>query len=202
MKEFTSERLKINRAFPFMKNFPFNDDFEMEILNPPVMAMMLDEEFDTGRSFGPKVIGFSHKGNPTKCAVSIMSDELQWISEKAEGVTKLDKINKRIDRGLRSRDLLVKRDIAMEADVWLKQVSDRRASLSQETFNEVIHTLLSGKSISESAAVIRSINKLYAKRGVLKLSQHNIDIIYTYLHFKLVYTKLILGIVIASKISL
>lgn len=202
MKEFTPDRVKVNRAFPFMQNFPFNEDFEIEIANHPVLAMMYDEDFETSRTTEPRLINFAYKGTPTKVMVSILNNELEWISEKAENITKLDKISKRINRGLRSHDILLKRDISIEADEWLKQVSDRRSSLSQETFNEVIQTLLSGKSLAESAGIIRSINKLYAKKGVLKLSEHNLNIIYTYLHFRLVYTKLILGIVIASKISL
>lgn len=202
MKEFTPDRVKVNRAFPFMQNFPFNEDFEIEIANHPVLAMMYDEDFETSRKAEPRLINFAYKGTPTKVMVSILNNELEWISEKAENITKLDKISKRINRGLRSHDILLKRDISIEADEWLKQVSDRRSSLSQETFNEVIQTLLSGKSLAESAGIIRSINKLYAKKGVLKLSEHNLNIIYTYLHFRLVYTKLILGIVIASKISL
>ena len=185
-----------------MSNFPFNEDFEIEIAKSPVMAMMFDEDFETSRQVQPKLINFSYTGSPTKVVVSILNNELEWISEKAENITKLDKISKRLDRGLRSGNLLIKRDVSIEADEWLKNVSDRRSSLSQETFNEVIQTLLSGKSLSESASIIRAINKLYAKKGVVKLSENNLNIIYTYLHFRLVYTKLILGIVIASKISI
>ena len=202
MKEFTQDRIKVNRSFPFMSNFPFNEDFEIEIAKSPVMAMMFDEDFETSRQVQPKLINFSYTGSPTKVVVSILNNELEWISEKAENITKLDKISKRLDRGLRSGNLLIKRDVSIEADEWLKNVSDRRSSLSQETFNEVIQTLLSGKSLSESASIIRAINKLYAKKGVVKLSENNLNIIYTYLHFRLVYTKLILGIVIASKISI
>jgi hypothetical protein len=90
----------------------------------------------------------------------------------------------------------------MEADLWLNDIKDRSASLSKETFNEVIQSLLGGKPLAEAVSVITAVNKLYTKKGVLKISKENLDVIFTYFHFRLVYTKLILGIVIASKISL
>jgi len=129
-------------------------------------------------------------------------DELEWIGDVANSVKSLDKIAKLIDKGLKTRDIFLKRDIVMEADVWLNGIKDRSSSLSKETSNEVIQSLLGGKPLSEAVAVINSVNKLYAKKGVVKISKENLNIIFTYFHFKLVYAKLILGIVIASKISL
>ena len=90
----------------------------------------------------------------------------------------------------------------MEADLWLNGIKDRSSSLSKEIFNEVSQSLLGGKPLSEAVSVINSVNKMYTKKGVVKISKENLNIIFTYFHFKLVYAKLILGIVIASKISL
>jgi hypothetical protein len=61
---------------------------------------------------------------------------------------------------------------------------------------------LGGKPLDEAVSVINSVNKLYTKKGVVKISKENLNVIFTYFHFRLVYAKLILGIVIASKISL
>lgn len=130
------------------------------------------------------------------------ADELEWISEVADSIKSLDKIAKRIDKGLKTKDIFLKRDIVMEADLWLNGIKDRASSLSKETFNEVIQSLLGGKPLSEAVSVINSVNKMYTKKGVVKISKENLNIIFTYFHFKLVYAKLILGIVIASKISL
>ena len=202
MREPTTETTKINRAFPFMKNFPFSNEFSMEVAAPQVMAMMFDEEFSPTRRTGPNLINFTHTGTPSKMVISMYADELEWIGDVADVVKSLDKISKRIDRGLKTRDIFLKRDIVMEADLWLNGIKDRSASLSKETFNEVIQSLLGGKSLDEAVSVINSVNKLYTKRGVVKISKENLNVIFTYFHFKLVYAKLILGIVIASKISL
>ena len=202
MREITTDRTKINRAFPFMKNFPFGNEFSMEVAEAQVMAMMFDEEFSTASRSNPSLINFTNTGSPSKMVISMYPGELEWIGDVADSVKNLDKIAKRIDKGLKAKDIFLKRDIVMESDLWLNGIKDRSATLSKETFNDVIQSLLGGKSLDEAVSVINSVNKLYTKKGVVKISKENLNVIFTYFHFRLVYAKLILGIVIASKISL
>ncbi len=202
MREITTDRTKINRAFPFMKNFPFGNEFSMEVAEAQVMAMMFDEEFSTASRSNPSLINFTNTGSPSKMVISMYPGELEWIGDVADSVKNLDKIAKRIDKGLKAKDIFLKRDIVMESDLWLNGIKDRSATLSKETFNDVIQSLLGGKPLDEAVSVINSVNKLYTKKGVVKISKENLNVIFTYFHFRLVYAKLILGIVIASKISL
>lgn len=202
MREITTDITKINRAFPFMKNFPFGNEFSMEVAEPQVMAMMFDEEFSTAKRSNPSLINFTNTGSPSKMVISMYPGELEWIGDVADSVKNLDTIAKRIDKGLKAKDIFLKRDIVMESDLWLNEIKDRSATLSKETFNDVIQSLLEGKSLDEAVSVINAVNKLYTKKGVVKISKENLNVIFTYFHFRLVYAKLILGIVIASKISL
>lgn len=202
MREITTDITKINRAFPFMKNFPFGNEFSMEVAEPQVMAMMFDEEFSTAKRSNPSLINFTNTGSPSKMVISMYPGELEWIGDVADSVKNLDTIAKRIDKGLKAKDIFLKRDIVMESDLWLNGIKDRSATLSKETFNDVIQSLLEGKSLDEAVSVINAVNKLYTKKGVVKISKENLNVIFTYFHFRLVYAKLILGIVIASKISL
>ena len=202
MREITTDITKINRAFPFMKNFPFGNEFSMEVAEPQVMAMMFDEEFSTAKRSNLSLINFTNTGSPSKMVISMYPGELEWIGDVADSVKNLDTIAKRIDKGLKAKDIFLKRDIVMESDLWLNGIKDRSATLSKETFNDVIQSLLEGKSLDEAVSVINAVNKLYTKKGVVKISKENLNVIFTYFHFRLVYAKLILGIVIASKISL
>jgi hypothetical protein len=92
--------------------------------------------------------------------------------------------------------------MSLEADEWMTLVSDRKSSLSQETFNEVLAGLVGNRSVNQTVTLINNLNKLYTKTGLVKLSKAECDVIFTFLHFRLIYAKLILGIVIASKISI
>jgi hypothetical protein len=197
-----TDRSVINRAYPFLSNFPFDKDFDMQISTSPVVAVMFDDDFETSKSSTPYVINFKHVGSPIKASISIVKDELIWLGETAESIKKLDKIAKRIDRGIKAKDLLIKRDMSLEADEWMRLVADHKSSLSQETFNEVLSSLVGNRSVNQTVALINNLNKLYSKTGLVKLSRAECDVIFTFLHFRLIYAKLILGIVIASKISI
>lgn len=202
VKEFTKERTLINRELPFMVNFPFENDFDVVIESSPVMAVMFDEEFDQRPRRSSKMITFRHKGSPLKTAIAITTAEMSWLKEKSDNIKRLDKIAKRIDRGLKTKDLLLKRDISIEADEWLSQLADSRSSLSKETYNDVLINLLDSKTINQTVKFVNDLNKLYSRKGLIKMSKHDVDVTFTFLHFRLIYAKLILGIVIASKISI
>jgi hypothetical protein len=201
VKEITKDRGMINRSYPFLKNFPFDTDFEMEIVKSPVMAMIFDEEFDQVTSKSPQVINFKHRGEPLKASIQIVNTELLWLTESAESIKKLDRIAKRIDRGLKTKDLLVKRDVSLEVDEWLKLIGDQRSQLSHETFNEVLSSLVGSRPVGQVVTLINNLNKIYSGKGLVRMTKSDCDVIFTYLHFRLIYAKLILGIVIASKIS-
>lgn len=197
------QRSLINKTYPFLVNFPFDGDFDMEIEASRIMAIMFDEAFEAGpKRPDQQIIKFIHKSGPVHTTVSMYSQDILWIDQIAGSVKQLDRISKRINRGLKSKDIILKIDVALEADQWLSQLSDNRHSLSKETFNEVLQGLLANRSLVESVNLINSINKLCAKKGIVKLSKSDASVILTYLHFKLIYTKLMLGLVIASKISL
>ncbi len=206
VKEITKDQYLINQAYPFLANFPFGDQFTMEISNTPVLAAMFDDEFESisssksGKS--PTIIDFIHTKSKVKSKVSIFREDLLWIDQVSSSVKKLDKISKQIDRGIKSNDLLVKRNISLETDEWLLNVSDPKNSLSREIFNGVLTDLIANKPLYRVTEIVNTVNKLYLKKGLVKLSKDDADIIFTFIHFRLIYAKLILGIVISSKISI
>lgn len=202
VKDFTKDRILINRAFPFLENFPFNEDFEIYSESAPMLAVTFDEEFDSAIRRPVRTVSFRNAGSPLKATINMTHAELSWLGKISDNIKKLDRISKRIDRGLKSKDILLKRDISLEADEWLTQVSDSASSLSQETFNEVLRSLIGNKTVNQTVKFINDLNKLYSGRGLIKMSKDDLDIMFTYLHFRLIYAKLILGIVIASKISI
>ena len=206
VKEITKDQYLINQAYPFLANFPFGDQFTMEISDTPVLATMFDDEFEsTGSSKSgksPSVIDFIHTKSKVKSKISIFREDLLWIDQVSASVKKLDKISKQIDRGIKSNDLLVKRNISLETDEWLLNVSDPKNSLSREIFNGVLTDLISNKPLYRVTEIVNTVNKLYSKKGLVKLSKDDADIIFTFIHFRLIYAKLILGIVISSKISI
>ena len=191
----------VENRYPFLKNFPFKE-FEIEIgeMTSPIVRQPEEDEFFESEA-GPNVIRFSvGERDKGRISIVIFEKELSWLSEVAEDIKNLDGIRKVLDRGIRSKDLIVKRNAVEVAEEWSKALQDNRAKLSYSTMGDALASMI--KNQHQFIQVISKLAALSLKRGLVNLSKEEYEIILTYYHFQLVYTKLILGLVIASKISL
>jgi hypothetical protein len=191
----------VENKYPFLKNFPFKE-FEIEVggMASPIVRHHEDDEFFEPEA-DPSVIRFS-VGEKDKGRISIVifEKELAWLSTIAEEVKNLDGIRKVLDRGIKSKDLIVKRNAVESAEDWSQALKDNRARLSYSTMGEALSSMI--KNQNQFVQIISKLATLSLKRGLVNLSKEEYEIILTYYHFQLVYTKLILGLVIASKISI
>jgi hypothetical protein len=196
------DQIAINSIYPFLESFPFSNEYEMKLDEPRLGYLPFDEDEDLLDEPSSATLVFKHRTSPVNIEITIPYDEMWWINESSGSIKKLNKIAKTLDKGIKTNNILTKRDIAIEADVWLNQLNTNKGSLSREIFNDAINSLVGQRPIAETVALVNSINKLYLKQGLVKLSPPDAAIIMTFLHFRIIYTKLILGIVIASKISM
>lgn len=191
----------LTKKYPFLQNFPFGE-FEIEIGEMPKSPSFLFEEDEVAliRPIDPKLIKFSYTREKSNVAIVIFEQELYWISEVASKIKDLDRILKIINRGLKSKDILAKRDAVEAAEDWCGLIQDNRTSLSYSTMGEILASLIRDKN--QMIRVLNHLGHLNLKKGLVSLSKEEYSIILTYYHFQLIYTKLILGLVIASKISI
>lgn len=191
----------LTKKYPFLQNFPF-EEFEIEIGEMPRTPSFLleDDEIFSSRQIDPKLIKFNYKNDKSNIAIVIFEQELYWIGEVASKITDLDKILKTINRGLKAKDLLVKRDAVEAAEDWCGLIQDNRTSLSYSTMGDILASLIRDKQ--QMIRILNHLGHLTLKKGLVSLSKEEYSIILTYYHFQLIYTKLILGLVIASKISI
>lgn len=191
----------LENRYPFLKNFPFGE-FEIEVgdLNSSKVRHQSDDDFFEDEP-GPNVLRFS-LGEKDKGRISIVifEKELSWISTVADDIKNLDGIRKVLDRGIRSKDLIVKRNAVEAAETWSQAIQDNNARLSYSTMGEVLASMIKGQH--QFVQVISKLAALSLKKGLVNLNKEEYEIILTYYHFQLIYTKLILGLVIASKISI
>lgn len=192
--------LALTGKYPFLKNFPFKE-FEIEVgeMNSPGEVLAnFEEDLESG---SPTLIKFSINDKVKgKLSIIIFERELEWISSTADKIKDLDKIRKTLDRGLRSKELIVKRGAVEEAEEWCKSLQEEGTRLSYSTIGEALMQMV--RSQSQLTQVITKIVALSKKKGIVNLTQEEHDIIVAHYHFQLIYTKLILGLVIASKISI
>jgi len=188
----------VQRKYPFLENFPFNE-FQVEageVFNP----MGMDDSDYRKTPIDPKLLKFVYEAGQSSMTIMIFEQELNWLNEIAEKITDLNHATKIIDDAINAPDLLAKRDGVNFAEDWSSKIQDNRTRLSYSTSGEILAGLV--KNQEQLITVINKLVKLAIGKGLVGLDREEYQIILTYYQFQLIYTKLILGIVIASKISI
>lgn len=199
------DRTILNKKYPFLTNFPFSEFF-LEVGEMPVSPNGAHiDELDTTEpkftKYASPIIKFIYEKD-SKFSINIHEKDLIWIHERATTIQELDLISQILKAGLESNNLLEKRDATEIADDWIRKMSDNKTMLAYSTFNDVFVALIAERQIKDTVQLINNINKLANKKGLVKLDKTEYEIIDAYYNFRLIYTRLILGIVIAAKISI
>ena len=193
---------KVYASYPFLRNFPFQDfHVEAEELKRPQSE---DGDYVSApvSVTNPFIINFVYTREKQKTAISVFDRELDWLKGRAETIHELDDIVRIVNEGLTSGDIVQKRDSVLVAEHWLKKIADDRATLNYSTFNDILMRLIGVTQLKETVQLINNINKLSSGANVIKMDKKQYDIIMTYYDFQMIYCKLVLGIIIAAKISL
>jgi hypothetical protein len=199
------DRAILNKKYPFLANFPFAE-FTLEVGSlpaPPQSAPVSEESVVDSRmsKYSSPIIRFVFE-HDAKFSINIHEKDLLWIQSRADDIKELDTVTQILNEGLQTTDILKRRDASEVADDWIKKLADNKTMLAYSTFSDVLSALIGDRKLQDTAILINNLNKLSNRRGLVRLTKDEYGIIMTYFHFRLVYTKLILGLVIASKISL
>jgi len=190
----------LNSRYPFLKNFPFSEfTIEAGEINSPGLLRMEDDSFVQTSSQGLVQFSFGKKESG-QITVVLFEQELEWIASIADSITDLDRIRKTLDKGIKAKDLISKRNAVEAAETWCLAVQNSRARLSYSTMGDILSSMI--RDTKQLVQIIGKLAALSLKKGLVNLSKQEYEIILTHYHFQLVYTKLILGLVIASKISI
>ena len=197
----SKEKYLINRIFPILENFPFSE-FNIEMAESPSIRNLLDlDEPADLYDRNHQLIKFVYtESDSSKLSIVIFEQELNWIINVSSNITNLDKISKTLNRAIKSKNLLVKRNAAQVAEAWCSQLKDNRTALSYSTMGEILLKLTDSQA--ECISIINKLGILSTKTGIVSLNKSEYQIILTYYHFQLIYAKLLLGLVISTKISI
>jgi len=190
---------KVYTRHPFLKNFPFSD-FSLEAEELSVPSIDIEEIGSSGEK--AIIVNFAYTRGKQRTLISVFDRELGWLNRRADAISKLDSIVKIVNRGLESSEITTKRDSVVATEKWIKGISDKHTALNYSTFNDILMRLVGTAQLRETVELINNINKLSAGAKVIRLDKKQYDIIMTYYDFQMIYCKLILGIIIAAKISL
>jgi len=186
----------IIEKIPFLKKFPFSDF----TLKP---GILLDSAKVSAEQAKSEIVAFdcTHGINTS---INMFEKEIWLLNSISPTITKLNDIQKTIDLGLETTDILAKRDTILACEEWTKSftTNDKKESFSQGAFIEVLDGIIKLNKVAEPKLLIDNLNKLHDKKGIIRLEDDHERIILAFYQFQLIYFKMVLGIVIASKISI
>lgn len=190
----------VQRNYPFLENFPFSE-FKIELAEALVPNVMEDDSGYQSKVIDPRLIKFLYQTEEGgSMAIVIFEQELNWIDSISEKIVNIDKAVKIIDGAIAAKDIISKRNGVLFTEFWCQQLQDKKTRLSYSTSGEILSSLI--ENHQQMVSIINKIVKLSIGRGLVGLSAKEYQIIITYYQYQLIYAKLLLGIVISSKISL
>ncbi len=197
-----SKEESLYTMFPFMEAFPFKG-YQTALTSDGVgpveigIAPIIVEQLG---SFGvEKSIAFTYLEGDIGLSVSFYQEDVAAIHKKSDNIKKMNAIRESLDAALTTEDLTTKILAIRESKKFLRVLD--LSHLTYQSFDAVLETIAKTYKVA-----ITSDRKLGLQRLIInkvlepKISKNEGTAIQTFLNFRLHYSKIILGIVIASKI--
>ena len=194
----------IYEDFPFMQAFPF-EDYSIEIESDDAFYGEDLEGLDFSKMPGLRdldrqnIVNFTYMSKNSDVVISFHKDDVLYIDEVSESIKKLDSIRERIDKGLATNSLKLKIRAIGHGDIFIKRVSPAFEE-TKETFKTVLDSMLVLHEVEMSQKMVLKIITLDKNIDMTKLTPEEVKTIMMYLDFQLHHARIILGVVIASKI--
>ncbi len=178
--------------FPFLKSFPF----DQYIISGGKERG--DEENEEKNLFDDELFNFKYMYRDKDITISFYDTDILFLNEISKDIKSLDSTRKSLDKGLNSDNILVKFTSIKKAKVFLKKVKSPAENIS--TFQTVLNGLQEINEVELSDNIVNKIDKLDKTLKDEKLKVNELITIDSYLDFQLHHAKIMLGIIIASKI--
>jgi len=183
----------IHQKFPFLKSFPF-DHYDISMgkereINEDGQVELFDNE---------ELYDFKYVSRDKDITISFYDTDIDFLNELSSEITKLDSVRKNIDKGLESDEISVKMAAIKKTKTFLKKVKSPAEDTT--TFKTVLDGLQEINEVELSDKAIKKIDKLDKKLEDEKLNTNEVITIHSFLDFQLHHAKIMLGIIIASKI--
>ena len=205
MQEYSEDNLegksKLYKEFPFMQAFPFSEyDMTLEQQDDFATIAGIDPVIisEAGTFVKPEFINFYYISEQTKVSLSFYTYDIRYILENAKSIKKIDDVRIELDKGLVSDVLLEKIDSIREGEKFLKKLGS--SLIVGRSFDGLLDEFLkdTDHNISKS-----ELKKIKSKYKTIKEDDYSNDfkaIIGSFYDVHLHHIKILLGIVIASKI--
>lgn len=196
-----SDDSKVYKSFPALLSFPFNEyDIEFEkgedfARNSGIDPIIISE---AGNIVAPEFLIFNHTGNNTTIALSFYTYDISFIIDNSWKIKKLDSVREFLDDGLNATEITKKIDSIKKGEVFLKKIG---SSLTiGRAFDKILDELI---TVGRHDISKKNIEKIKSMSGTIKDDTFRVaenKTIRSFYNIHLHHIKILLGVVIASKI--
>lgn len=179
----------IHEIFPFLESFPFDQYI--------ISSGKASDKFDDVLS-EEELIDFQYAALDKDIAVSFHKEDIEFLNMISENIKVLDSLREAIDRGLDSNDMIVKFESIKHSKKFLKKIES--PAQQEDVFRSVFNGLQEINEVKISDGIVGKINKLDKRLAKYKFTVNELMAVEAYLNFQLHHVKIMLGVVIASKI--
>lgn len=192
---------EVFEVFPYLASFPFSD-----------YTMHLDSEDDYAASAGidpviidaasnlvkPEFVNFNYVGKYTNVTLSFYTYDVIYISENVDHIKKLDAVREALDVGLETSDIIEKIKIIKKGERFLKKIGS--SLVAGKSFGGLLDSMLANNEISIDSKILNKIKSMYKTVDFDRFDEKTNNCIRSYYNVHLHHIKILLGIVIATKI--
>ena len=193
---------RLNEVLPFMSAFPF-PEYEIEFIEEDGSSVssgvspIILEALGGNETIG--LINFYYFEHESDVAISIYLDTIEWIAEESVNVKKMDALRSILDEALGSKDLTLKIKAIKESRKFTKILNcEEMVGLD---FNQVLVEFLRIYDVALTSKIKMGLQRLSeAAVKSTEFSEKQYCAAKAFLDFQAHYAKILLGIVIATKI--
>lgn len=200
MRDEHENELELFEALPFMESFPF-DEYEVIMETEGTDVSGISEILtDALGTFGiSEKINFYYNEDSIKLLVSFSLDNIYDISDNSSNVVQLSPVRKYLDSALTTADVEEKLIAVRKSNKFIAKL--KIDPLYVPPFESILYDMLIFTEVTLSTMQILGIMQLnYDKIFSLGISEKETKVLIYFLNFRLHYARIILGIVIATKI--
>jgi len=193
--------LAVFEVFPYLASFPFPDyTMELDTMDDYASSAGIDPVIINAASnfVRPEFVNFNYTGKYTKVTLSFYTYDIIFISENVDHIKKLDSVRENLDKGLDSESIIEKIEMIKKGERFLKKIGS--SLVAGKSFNGLLDALLTANELTIEAKNLNKIKSMFKTVDYDAYDEKTNQCIKSYYNIHLHHIKVLLGIVIATKI--
>lgn len=191
------QQMQAMTRVPFLAEFPYP---EYTFYYQLVQTVNMNTSQPVGEPYD--VILFSHQ-DESHTMVNVMEKELWHLYELRNNVANVNVISKTVADAFIDGNVATMSKACRDAETWFKEIKGKNFTVSASTFTDILAGY-AGKmnKIDMITKLSWLTDRLYKGKGILYISPDEKGVLLKYYRFQLIYYRMLIGIIIAAKISI